>query len=426
MTENNHVMMDGRLHVYKREGSRYWQCSAYMNGRNHRATTKEDNIVLAKEYAKYWYMERYVEARRQRSFNHLPRPAAYTSEAATPRAAAPPVKRSGRTFADAAEVFLQEYEIITQGQRSASYVESHRRRLNLHLIPFFGAMDVSAINGGTAQEYRVHRHKTGCGRRGKPSRSSLHHETVTLRLVLKAVQLKKWIAQVPDLSPPYKTSGKITHRAWFSQEEYKLLYKATRERAKHPKKERWRKECENLHDYVLFMANTGLRPDEAARLEYRDVAIVTDEPTGERILEIEVRGKRGTGHCKSMPGAVLPFRRMKSRNGGKPTDLIFGRTPRLLHRILVEIGLKTDRDGNERTAYSLRHTYICMRLMEGADIYQVAKNCRTSVEMIENFYAVHLKNTLDASAINVRKAKTPGKTGARRSASRATRGGIVN
>ena len=46
-----------------------------------------------------------------------------------------------------------------------------------------------------------------------------------------------------------------------------------------------------------------------------------------------------------------------------------------------------------------------MRLMEGADIYQIAKNCRTSVEMIEKFYASHIKNTLDASAINVRKAK---------------------
>ena len=47
-----------------------------------------------------------------------------------------------------------------------------------------------------------------------------------------------------------------------------------------------------------------------------------------------------------------------------------------------------------------------MRLMEGADIYQIAKNCRTSVEMIEKFYASHIKNTLDAAAINVRKAKT--------------------
>ena len=43
--------------------------------------------------------------------------------------------------------------------------------------------------------------------------------------------------------------------------------------------------------------------------------------------------------------------------------------------------------------------------MEGADIYQVAKNCRTSVEMIEKFYASHIKTTLDAAAINVRKAR---------------------
>ena len=66
---------------------------------------------------------------------------------------------------------------------------------------------------------------------------------------------------------------------------------------------------------------------------------------------------------------------------------------------------KLNRDGNRRTAYSLRHTYICMRLMEGADIYQIAKNCRTSVEMIEKFYAAHIKNTLDAAAINVRRPK---------------------
>jgi len=45
--------------------------------------------------------------------------------------------------------------------------------------------------------------------------------------------------------------------------------------------------------------------------------------------------------------------------------------------------------------------YICLRLLEGADIYQIAKNCRTSVEMIEKYYAAHLKTRLDASAINI-------------------------
>jgi hypothetical protein len=154
------------------------------------------------------------------------------------------------------------------------------------------------------------------------------------------------------------------------------------------------------------MGNTGLRPDESSILEERDVKVVRDDATGERILEIEVRGKRGVGYCKSMPGAVLPYERIRKRKQLKPTDRIFGKTPRdLMNNVLDELNLKHDREGHIRTCYSLRHTYICMRLLEGADIYQVAKNCRTSVEMIEKFYGRHLKNVIDASAVNVRKAK---------------------
>ena len=73
--------------------------------------------------------------------------------------------------------------------------------------------------------------------------------------------------------------------------------------------------------------------------------------------------------------------------------------------MLRRANLKLDRDGNKRTAYSLRHTYICMRLIEGADIYALAKNCRTSVEMIQKFYAAHIKDLLDASAINIRRRR---------------------
>ena len=62
-------------------------------------------------------------------------------------------------------------------------------------------------------------------------------------------------------------------------------------------------------------------------------------------------------------------------------------------------------------AYSLRHTYICLRLLEGADIHQIAKNCRTSVEMIEKYYAAQIKTNLDASAINVMKLKPKKKGG---------------
>ena len=71
----------------------------------------------------------------------------------------------------------------------------------------------------------------------------------------------------------------------------------------------------------------------------------------------------------------------------------------------ITVNLRFDREGSPRTAYSLRHTYISLRLMEGADIYQLAKNCRTSVGMIEKYYAVHIKSSLDASAINVVRSK---------------------
>jgi hypothetical protein len=95
--------------------------------------------------------------------------------------------------------------------------------------------------------------------------------------------------------------------------------------------------------------------------------------------------------------------------------------------VLAELKLKLDRDGNVRTSSSPRHPDICFRLMEGADVYQIAKNCRTSVEMIEKLYAAHIKTMLDATAINVvkgtikreRKAREGGRKGPSRTARKA-------
>jgi hypothetical protein len=192
------------------------------------------------------------------------------------------------------------------------------------------------------------------------------------------------------------------------------------------------------------------------------VKIVKDHGSKETILEIEVRGKRGVGWCKSTAQAVLPFERLRDRLrlegltetdtddsaseqiGTKkikpklvkpqPTDRLFPTKQReLLNAILGELKLKLDRDGNMRTSYSLRHTYICFRLMEGADIYQIAKNCRTSVEMIEKFYAAHIKTMLDATATNVRKgviqqerkAREGGRQDATRTGRQVRKGGRI-
>ena len=427
MPTESHLLMDGALHVYRRERSRYWQCSTYLGSQNHRQTTKEVSLAAAKDFARDWYMERCVEDRQRRRggvslLNDPVQPLIADTGAPTDgRLRRTP---TGPSFEDAANAFTSEFEVITLGERNAGYVQSKSAIVRVHLLPFFGDTALEDITAGKVQEYRAHRQTSRVdpktGKPKKPARATLHGEIVTLRQVLKTANRKGWIAALPDMSAPYKTSGKVEHRAWFSPEEYKMLYEATRERAKNPPKPRWREVCETFHDYVLFMGNTGLRPDEASRLELRDVKIVNDESTGERILEIEVRGKRGVGYCKSMPGAILPFERVRKRKGLKPTDRIFGKSPReLMNSVLDELNLKFDREGHMRTCYSLRHTYICLRLLEGADIYQVAKNCRTSVEMIEKFYGRHLKNNIDASAVNVRRAKPP-KAAARKKAAKPT------
>jgi len=398
--------MGGKLHVYRRENSNKWQCSTFLNGRNWRVSSKEESLALAKDFAEDWYLGLKGKSRAGQL-------------------------KTGKLFKVAAQRFLDEFEVITQGQRSPIYVKGHKDRIKNYLNPFFGNMVLSEVTAGRVQDYRIHRMKNG--RSGKPpARSTLHQEIVCLRQILKTANRHGWLDHLPNLSPPFQQSTKITHRAWFSPEEYKQLYIATRGRVANPPNPRWRWSCEQLHDFVLFMVNTGMRPDEALRLQFRDVAIVEDEATNETILEIQVRGKRGVGYCKSMPGAVEPFRRLKDRlrpthfeddensadekgrlskgEGAlakpEPTDPVFPRTHHeLLNAILDEEKLKFDREGNRRTAYSLRHTYICMRLMEGADIYQIAKNCRTSVEMIEKYYASHIKDMLDTTAINVRRVR---------------------
>ena len=369
-----------------RANSPHWQCACSVAGKQRRTSTKEDSLSRAKDVAQDWYLGLMGKYRAGEL-------------------------KEGVTFRSAAIQFAKEYDIITLGERNAEYVEGHHTRLRVHLLPFFGDKIVTEITPGLVQDYRVHRmtsrldKKTGIPKR--PSRATMHHDIVTLRQVLKTASRHGWLPYLPDLSAPYRTSGKVVHRAWFSPEEYKQFYEATRERAKHPKKERWRSACEDLHDYVLFMVNSGLRPDEAKRIQVRDVEAIVDGGSTDRILHIAVRGKRGVGYCKTMPGAVMPFERMVKRHDLGATNLVFPKIQReLFNTLLAELSLKEDREGNARTAYSLRHTYICFRLMEGADIYQIAKNCRTSVEMIEKYYASHIKNMLDASAINVRRSKT--------------------
>ena len=390
--QKNHIILGGKVHLYRRGKRGRYHCAATIEGKQYRAATEKDDLRQAEEVAEDWYLRLRGMVR------------SGDLEKVTARKKEP-------TFKAAAEKFLEEFPVLTEGQRNPIYIAGHERRARKYLIPFFGKKGLSEITGGLVNEYRMFRIADAKERWGKPpARTTMHQEIVCLRQILKTAVRHQWLSALPDLSEPYRKNGKISHRAWFSREEYRQLYQATGKRARKPKNDKYKWWGEQLHDLILFMSNTGMRPDEILRLEYRDVTVAFDEGTQETILEIEVRGKRGYGPCKSTQNAVPVFNRLKKRNNPQPNDRIFPKSHHaMFNQILVELGLKFDREGRPRTLYSLRHTYICFRLMEGADIYMLAKNCRTSVEMIEKYYAAHLKDVLDASAINVRKKKPPRK-----------------
>jgi len=404
-----HTMFDGRLQIYRRAPHGPWQAAARVGGQRFRQTTGEDALDRAKDVAEEWYLDLRGKLR---------------------SGGLEPLAPKQKTFSEAAQSYLREVRVLAASVRSATYVKNLEMRMNAHVLPFFKDRPLPAINKGLVQSYRVKRAEETIAKttvKGKdgapdklgkpPARSTMLQEIVIIRQVLKHAEGLGWIPYVPNLSTPYMTQGKTGRRAWFSHEEYKRLYQATRRRITDGKRRGWKPRYEDLHDFVIVMANTGLRPDEAWGLEFRDVTIEDDYATKATILVIDVRGKTGVGYCKSMPGAVHPFEALRDRreqrlkDEGKspeqiarllPTMKVFPDYNRdLFNKILEEENLKFDRDGQRRTAYSLRHTYISMRLMEGANIHQIANNCRTSVQMIEQFYAAHIKDRLDAAAINV-------------------------
>ena len=57
-------------------------------------------------------------------------------------------------------------------------------------------------------------------------------------------------------------------------------------------------------------------------------------------------------------------------------------------RLLAAAGLSKDMSsGQQRTLYSLRHTYATMELLAGTDIHTVARQMGTSVLMLERHYS---------------------------------------
>ena len=146
----HHELFGGKLHVYKRDNSRFWQCSTFLVGRNHRISTKEEGFAQARDIAEDWYLWPEGQATRGR------------------------VKK-WKTFKFAAAAFRKEYEALTAGERNLEYVKGHWDRLRVHLLPFFGSKMLSQVTPGLVQEYQnSSRDLPRNGRTGEPCARPQH------------------------------------------------------------------------------------------------------------------------------------------------------------------------------------------------------------------------------------------------------------
>lgn len=165
-------------------------------------------------------------------------------------------------------------------------------------------------------------------------------------------------------------------------------------------------------DLVQFLTNSFLRPTTSELYDLRHEDVSIEEHGDSKTLRLNVRkGKTGARIAVTMEACVGIYERMKKRHSEhKSDDYIFyptyqnrsyvtRLTARFLNHVLKSAGLDVDPYTKQKhTMYSFRHTAITMRLVKSQgkiNIFTLAKNAGTSVEMIENFYAKRLPITGD-------------------------------
>ena len=179
-----------------------------------------------------------------------------------------------------------------------------------------------------------------------------------------------------------------------------------------------------LCQYVLILANSGIRVGEARLLKWRDIeSQQRSELDGSEATDIIfwVKGKTGSRDVVARSKDVSDYLgriwglRKEEKDGepsldeyvfchrdGKPIGSFKGG----FKAMTEAAGVLKSSDGDKRTIYSLRHTYATFRLEENVSSYLLAKNMGTSVKMLEQFYG-HTVNRSNAAELT----KTRGRRG---------------
>ena len=294
----------------------------------------------------------------------------------------------------------------TSGDRSKGYVKALHWAIQNEdwgLLRFFGERDVRQIRTQTYQEYMADLAK----RRPDMTASTRNTLMATLRNVLKIARDEGVIDAVPETP---RSRVKDNPRPFFrfhplvakDDDNYQKLLRQVKQMADQSIEVRGIEITDELYDLVLFLTHSFVRPitSELYAIKHSDITIANDP----RRLIVTVRdGKTGYRSANTMEAAVSVYQRIKVRYpDAKPDDYLFfpdyknritvsNIVQRQFRQVLKDGNIQIDQaTGKTHTLYSLRHTAICMRIInsEGrVNIFNLAKNAGTSVDQIERFYA---------------------------------------
>lgn len=319
---------------------------------------------------------------------------------------------------------------VRLGVRSKWLTKNYRQHYKSYVQPFFGDCPVVEITSQRCRAFRDHMADNGL------KMSSIKPVLSLLNQILKMAFEDGHISKVPRMP---SQEGPPTPRPPFSREQYITLRQTNRklEKANPPESVRGHPITVELRNAITMQVASFLRPSDITNMQHKHVDIVQAE-SGEWFLRLNLPSSKGhTAPVISMPWAVAIYRRQKRLHAasfGRPDDYVF--FPAMSRRLAREIyrrqftklmtlaGIEQPEGGPNYTLYSLRHSAIMFRLRnsKGMNLLTLARTCRTSVEMIDRYYASRFSAEMNVEELHSFKRPTryvEGKSGTIREVPRA-------
>ena len=222
-----------------------------------------------------------------------------------------------------------------------------------------------------------------------------------------------------DALPKFpKVNGVASRRPHFDPKDWKKLTRHLQEFVKIENRA-VRRDRMMLRDYVLILANTGIRIGEARTLKWRDVSEIGGKDDNPANIVLMVNGKTGKREVVARSADVKTYLKRirdlrieelttpeKPKPQLDPDSLIFchkdgseiGSFKKSFAALIKSAKVENDNHGDSRTIYSLRHTYATFRLQNDVNQYMLARNMGTSVAMLEQHYG-HTSNIASADEL---------------------------